>query len=311
VNPLRHLDARFLAPAPAERLATVRLLSGGFALTYLLARAPVLADFRAEPGRFAPVGAAAWLSSPLPAALAFALYLLALGAGIAFTLGLRFRWSGPLFALLMLWVTSYRNSFSMIFHTENLLVVHLGVLAQSDAAAALALDARGRPPPSPAGRFGWPLRLISATTTLAYVLAGIAKLKITGLSWMDGDVLRNYVAYDAFRKRQIGSVYSPFGGFLVQFGWPFPILSVLTLLLELGGPIALLKPWLTRLWVAGIWGFHLGVFASMAIAFPHPLSGVAFASMFACERVWQLRWLSAVPRWLHGADLRRADVRVR
>src|SRR5260221_7851711 len=100
---------------------------------------------------------------------------------------MRFAVTGPLFALLMLWVTSYRNSWGMIFHTDNLLVVHLGVLAQSDAAAALSIDARSRAAPAAsAARFGWPVRLISASTTFVYLLAGIAKLKITGWSWMDG-----------------------------------------------------------------------------------------------------------------------------
>jgi Vitamin K-dependent gamma-carboxylase len=301
VSWLRALDARFYAPAPAERLATLRLLSGAFALGYLLARAPVLADFRVAAGRFEPVGVAAWMNAPLAPALAFGLYLCALASGLAFTLGARFRISGPAFALLTLWVTSYRNSWGMIFHTENLLVIHLCVLAQSDAAAALSLDARkqsGSTQLAEHGRYGWPVRLISAATALSYCLAAIAKLKITGPSWMDGDVLRNYIAYDGMRKREIGSLHSPFGAWLVQYSWPFPLLSVLTFVLELSGPVALLVPALARIWALGIWGFHVGVFASMAIAFPHALSGVAFASVFRCERLWQLRGFARVRAWL-------------
>src|SRR4029077_2497715 len=75
---LRALDARFLAPAPAERLATVRFLTGAFACGYLLARAPVLADFRRAPGVFRPVGLAAWLHAPFPPSLVFALFGLTL-----------------------------------------------------------------------------------------------------------------------------------------------------------------------------------------------------------------------------------------
>jgi uncharacterized membrane protein YphA (DoxX/SURF4 family) len=300
VNPLRAIDSRFLAPVPADRLATLRLLSGAFSVIYLIVRAPVLADFRFVPGRFEPVGAAAWLSAPISPWLAFALYSLAVGSGVAFTLGWRFRVAGPVFALLMLWVTSYRNSWGMVFHTDNLLVLHLLVLAQSDAAAVLSLDARTRAEPPAAARFGWPVRLISACTVLAYLLAGIAKLKVTGVSWMDGEVLRNYVAYDGLRKSQIGSIHSPFGAILVQYEWPFPALSVLTMLLELTGPVLLLWPRASRIWAYGLYGFHIGVFASMAIAFPYPLSGIAFASLFECERLWRLRWFGWLPRLLRG-----------
>jgi hypothetical protein len=308
---LRAIDARFYKAVPPERLATLRFLSGLFSVVYLAVRGHVLADFRVEPGAFAPVGVVAWLHAPLPPPLVFALYAAALLSGIAFTLGARFVVSGPLFALLMLWVTSYRNSWGMIFHTDNLLVVHLAVIAQSDAAAVLSLDARRRGTlPASDPRFGWPLRLISATTTFAYLLAGIAKLKITGWSWMDGDVLRNYIAYDGMRKSQLGSVHSPFGGWIVQYAWPFPALSALTMLLELSGPFTLLVPSLARLWALGLYGFHIGVFASMAIAFPYPLSGVAFASLFACERLWGWRPLQALQRFLEGPALRAGHPRV-
>lgn len=297
----RALDTRFLAPAPAERLATLRVLTGAFTVIYLIVRGHVLADFRRAPGRFDPVGIAAWLPAPLPNACVFALYAAALASGVAFTIGYRFRISGPVFALLALWVTSYRNSWGMVFHNENLLVVHLLVIGLSDAAGALTPSTET--PAAPDARYGWPLRLISWITVIAYTLAGIAKLKVTGFSWMDGDVLRNYIAYDALRKSQIGSIYSPFGAFIVQYGWPFPLLSALTMLLELGGPVALLHPRLKLLWVLGLWGFHFGVFASMAIAFPYPLSGIAFASMFECERIWKWRILAPFARWFHAPQL--------
>jgi hypothetical protein len=41
------------------------------------------------------------------------------------------------FALLLLWVTTYRNSWGQVFHTENLMVLHV-VLAVSPAAMPVA-----------------------------------------------------------------------------------------------------------------------------------------------------------------------------
>ena len=285
---LRWLDARFMQPAPAERLATVRILTGAFALCYFVVRAPVMVDFRRAPGVFTPVGIASVLAAPLPSWLPFAIFALMLGVGVAFTLGTRFRVSGPAFALLALWVTSYRNSWGMIFHNDNLLVLHLLVLALCDSAAALSYDARTRGAAPSHARFGWPLRLLGLLTALAYLLAGVAKLKVSGLSWADGDVLRNYIAYDALRKLQIGSIASPLAPYLVQIEWPFAALSVMTLALELVGPVAIWQRQLALVWAAGLWAFHVGVLVSMAIAFPYPLSGIAFASLFRCERIWDL-----------------------
>jgi Vitamin K-dependent gamma-carboxylase len=286
----RRLDTWWLAPAPAERVATLRALCGAFAVVYLVARASVLADFRSFAARdFAPVGLANLLSSPLPASAVTLLYLATLTSGVAFTLGLRYRVSGPLFALSFLALTSYRNSWGMVFHTDNLLALHLGVLALAPAADALSLDARrlARPAAADDPRYGWPVRLLCTLTTLSYLLAGIAKLKLSGVAWMHGEILRNYIAYDAVRKAQVGSVYSPLGGVLVQYAWPFPIIGALTMLLELAGPLLLWHAKLARLWALGIYAFHVGVLATMAIAFPYPLSFVAFASFFECER-WRV-----------------------
>jgi hypothetical protein len=308
---LRWLDSLFFAPAPAERLATVRVLTGAFAVVYLLSRANVLGDFRAPPGRFVGVGLASWLSEPVSAGLQIGLFGLCVVLGVLFTLGRCYRWSGPLFALLLLWVTSYRNSWGMVFHTDNLLVLHVIALAACDAAEALSWDARGRAPVADSGRFGWPVRLLMALTALAYVLAGVAKLKIAGFSWTDGEVLRDQIAYDALRKSQIGSLSSPFAAYLVQLSWPYPVLSWLTLLFELGGPLLLWSRRLRMAWAAGLWSFHLGVLISMLIAFPYPLSGIAFASLFRCERLWQLRVLAPIHRFLGGAGLQATDTRVK
>lgn len=309
---LRALDRYWMAPAPPERLATVRVLVGAYALVYLVARAPVLADFSAfAPARFEPVGVVRALSVPLPAAAVWALWGASVVLAAAFAVGARFRLTGPLLAALLLWVTSYRNSWGMLFHTDNLLVLHAIVVGLCPAATdVLAVDARTRRAapdatasavPGADGVYGWPLRLLGWITVAAYALAGIAKLRESGLVWADGEILRNYIAFDAVRKIEVGSVYSPFGAWLVGFQAPFRVIGVLSLALELGGPLVLLHPRLTRAWVVGMWGFHLGVLAVMAIVFPYPLSGVAFAALLPCERIWRWRGLRRAHAWLGGS----------
>jgi hypothetical protein len=293
------LDRFWLAPAPARRLATLRVLTGAFSVVYLLVRAPVMVSFgRLDATQFEPVGVCHVLSGPQPAALTFALWALCVLAGVAFTLGARFRISGPMFGLLFLWDTSYRNSWGMIFHNDNLTVVHALVLGLCPAAGeALAWGARDQQEPPSASRYGWPIKLLCAAAVATYFLAGIAKLRGAGFHWAGGDVLRNYIAFDAMRKIELGSVHSPIGAWLVQFSWPFPIISAISLSLELGSPLALLHRKLGAFWALGMWGFHMGVLVMMAIVFPYPLT-VGLAPFWNAERIWQWRWLQGIARWL-------------
>src|SRR5262245_60393697 len=67
------------APGPAlgpARLATLRVLTGAFAVIYFVVRAPVMASFQSfRPAQFEPVGLARILESPLPAGWVLGIYL--------------------------------------------------------------------------------------------------------------------------------------------------------------------------------------------------------------------------------------------
>lgn len=283
------LDAWYRPVAAPERLAALRILVGGFAVAYLAIRLPNLLALY-DLGGFQPVGVASLLSSPLPPAVVVAQALLALLLGLAFALGLGFRVTGPAFALALLWVLTYRNAWGMIFHTENLLVMHVLALGCSPAGDVWSLDARrarrrGAAPPVPSARYGWPVRLLVLLTLGSYLVAGVAKLRLSGLGWAASDLLRNYIAYDNLRKHLLGDWYSPLGGWLVRFDWLFPPLAAGSLLLELLAPLALLGPRTARVWSLLAWSFHLGVWAIMAIFFPYPLLGLAYAPLFAVERL--------------------------
>ena len=296
---LRAVDRWWRPDVPAARLAALRILVGSFASVYLAARLVHLISFVDFPvASFEPVGIVALLAAPAPAALVLTAVLLALPLALAFTLGWRFRLCGPAFALLLLWVLTYRNSWGMVFHTENLLVLHVLILGLTRSADAWSLDAR-RAPITPRPRaYGWPTRLLAALTVATYLLAGVAKLRLSGLPWVDSDLLRNYIAYDNLRKLELGDAYSPLGGLLVAHGWLFPPLAFASLALELLAPLALLGPRLARVWSFAAWCFHLGVLAVMAIFFPYPLFGLAFAPLFHIERLPLWRWFG-----LHAPDL--------
>ncbi len=289
---LERIDEVVRPRAPAERLAAVRLLVGAFVAVYVLARAPALASVaHRKAAEFAPVGPAQILSGPLPPWAVYAVVAAAVALAVPFAVGWKFRWTAPAYAAALLWATSYRNSFGMIFHTENLFVLHVAVLAVSDAASAWSLDARGREAPEPSRRYGVALTALSVVTVLAYVLAGVAKLRISGFDWVTGDALRNHIAHDNLRKVLLGDGYSVVGAWLVRHDWVFPPVAMLTVVLELGAPLALLSRRIALVVLGGIYAFHLGVLLLMWILFPYPLTGIAFASFFRAERLvaWVLR----------------------
>jgi Vitamin K-dependent gamma-carboxylase len=291
---LKRLVSWWLTPMPAQRLALLRLALGALALGYLVIRAPHLVGLAEFPARqFQPVGLCAALTEPLPASLVMASVVLALLAGVAFVAGLGFALSGPAFALSFLWVTTYRSSFGMVFHTENLLALHLLLLGASRAADALSVDERrrNRTMPTPSAEYGWPVRALCLVTVLAYVLAGVAKLKLAGGPWLEGELLRRQIAYDNLRKLELGTEVSPLGPWLVRHRAVFPVLAVATMLVELGAPLALVRARVAKAWVAAAWGFHVGVLLFMSIGFFYQLSGFAYLSFFPVERGWQ--WLLA------------------
>jgi hypothetical protein len=298
------------APAPALRLAILRAAAGAFALIYLSIRFRSFTGVRTfQPWEFAPVGLARILGAPLPGNLVLLSVGLAIVLSALFMVGFRHRVVGPSFALLLLWITSYRSSWGMLFHTDNLLCLHVLVLGVAPAADAFSLDAlrvrdRGRAPAQePHGRYGWAIRVLCLIAVCTYVVAGIAKLKLAGLAWANGDTLRTQIAYDNLRKIELGSSSSALGVWLLRHGWVFGPLSILSLLIELGAPLALLNLRAALVWASAAWCFHLGVALLMHIAFPYPLSLVAFLPFFPVERGFE----TAAYRWLRSKWPRPVD----
>lgn len=282
---LRVIDGWWMQPGRARPLVFFRVVVGLYAFFYLFWQWDHLtssADF--ESNQFEPVGVATLASQPLAGWLIYALLLAAILLCIAFTLGWRFRLTGPLFALLLLWVLTYRNSWGQIYHVENLLVLHALVLGFASSADDLSLDARSRSPRTGADiRYGWPLRLCATITVTTYFLAGWAKLETSGMEWITSEALRNHIAYDNLRYELMGNYDAPIGRWMLGQDWLFKPMAVLTLVVELGAPLALLRRRIAFVWTSAVWLFHLGVLASMLIIFLYPLSGLAFLPLFAWD----------------------------
>ena len=272
------LDRWLFAPQRATHLALVRIAVSCYALGWLLVTSNELIDLgRLDPARFDPVGVVAAAGISPASTTAIAVWVVTTGAsGVAFALGGRTRLSGPLFAAGLLWLTTYQNSWSKLLHTENLLVIHVLVLAVSPCADAFAIGRRNSTTPAWSPRYGWPLRALAVATVLSYVIAGITKLRHAGLDWVDPDNLRNWVAYDLVRKELFGDPYLPLAVPLLRHAWLFAPIAVATLVIELGSPVALASRRAAITWSAAAWSFHLSVLALMSVAFPYQLLGIAY-----------------------------------
>ncbi len=85
---LSRIDHFWYRPAPATRLAALRIIIGGFALGYVVIRGPHLmgyADFDAS--QFQPTGVASALSGTLPDDVLRVLVAITIMAGVAFVIG--------------------------------------------------------------------------------------------------------------------------------------------------------------------------------------------------------------------------------
>jgi hypothetical protein len=279
---MKRLADWWFAPAPAERLAALRIAIGAYAAVYLIARLPELvASAQLHRGSFEPLGVVRILGAPLPPWLAIAITIATIGLMIAFALGLVYRIVAPIAALALLWTLSYRNAWGQPFHTENLVVLHVLALACAPAADAWALAPR--PEHEEGGDYGWAIKLLAALTAATYVIAGVAKLRLAGWAWLDGEQLRNQIAIDNARKVLLGAAPSRFAmPFLEHPSW-FTTFSVLTLVIELGAPLVVLGRRVARVWALTAWLFHVGVLALMNIVFPYPLLGLAFLPLLEPE----------------------------
>jgi hypothetical protein len=292
-GPRPRLAQWWFAPAPAERLAALRIAIGGFATAWTIARLPeVIAVARMPASQLAPVGVVRVLAAPLPAIGVAAIAVATVACLIGLTAGFRYRITAPLAAIGVLWTLSYRNSWGMVFHTENLMVLHVVALACAPAADAWAVGARPPRREPPDAGYGWAIKLLAALTLATYLLAGVAKLRLAGVAWIDGGQLRNQIAIDHLRKALLGGLTAPLARPLVAHPGGLVALSLATLALELGAPLALLGGRTARCWAWGAWGFHLGVVLAMNVWFPYHIAWIAFLPLVAAERV-----VGAPMRW--------------
>ncbi len=299
-------------PAPAGRLALLRVFIGGYALWYVYTRWNLLCDLAHKSSKlWEPVGIFRVLGRPMDPVAVDWMVATTLIAGILFVLGWSYRYSGPGFALLLYATLCYRNSWSMIFHMHNLLVLHVLILGFVRAADRCSLDAaiqRLRPlrlgrsgpalPRAAAWEYGWPIRLICTVTVVGYFLAGVAKvMSPAGWMWAAGESMRSQIAVDTIRKEVLEGGGMVAAYLLYHQVWLFTVLGIVTYIVEIGAPLFLLDRRAIRCWAIATLGMHWGIYFIMGIKFRYQLSAVMFLPFFPVEQLifwWKAIWSRAV-----------------
>ena len=273
---------------PAERLAVLRVLVGLYSVIYFCVRIPYWLSFaRHRAVQFDPVGVLVWMDAPMSPGLYQTLVVLTALGSVLFFIGAWYKVAAPVFAALLFVVLCYANSWGTVLHTDNLWLAHVVALSMAPAADAVSYDARSNTTPLPAHfKYGWAIRLMCLVCVCAYFIAGLAKVKNSGLDFVGGETLRNYVAMDNVRKLELGSpFYSPLAVWMLEYTATFRVLAMGSMVLELGAPVAMMHRYIAKPWTIAMWGFHVGVLALMAIGFFYPITFIAFAPFWRVERL--------------------------
>jgi hypothetical protein len=307
---MKHLAALFerlwFEPMTPITLAVCRIITGIYAFDYLTTwRRALLRSAGGAPEVFHPIGVARILDQPIPVELYDGLFSLCVFLSSLFTAGVLHRILAPIFAVALLFVLSYSNSWAMVFHTENMVVVHVLILAIAPSAAALSIDASytredpkltrfglARHEPEADMKFRWPVRVLQLGATLPYVVAGVAKVDgAAGWTWAMGTNLRDQITMNGLYYEVLMDGAEPIT--FQVYGWDgaFMFAATMTLVLELGAPLALLHRWAGYVFVAGIMSMHWSILILMGIPFPYQLYGCAFACFFVWDR--PVTWLTA------------------
>ncbi|MDO5635083.1 MAG: hypothetical protein Q4G34_09485 [Micrococcus sp.] len=280
---LGHRVMDVLRPAAtAVRPAALRLAIGAYSARHQFRRRLMLRRIHAQSAeRFAPVGPCRILRQPLAPAVADRIYDVGQVVNLLATLGVAHRVTGPLNAALHVWTMSYRNSWGMILHNDNMLVLHQTVLGTTRSADALSVDAllqgRGLSPQGFDRRYGAVPVAMNAAASAIYVISGVAKIRSElGVKWAGGDVLRGQIAIDGLRKDLFGSQKPATGVALYPRKDLFTLMATGALAVELGAPLSLLHPRVGQAFALAAWGMHWGIRVVMDIRFPYNTSGFSY-----------------------------------
>ena len=292
-NVLERVDVWLFAPEPAGRVRATRAAIAGL-LLIRLATGPY-ADLAGQPAAlFRPVWFLAWLGQmPSQAVLVGLQVVGALAAGLAI-LAWRERatfllaWSS-LLVLDGLWASRGK-----VQHNDLPLLLVAAVLACAPVRLRWTDERRS-------AAFGWPVRTSIVVVTGIYFLTGFQKLVSSGPAWVLSDNLRNVMYAAPFTHH---APTDEVARLIADHAWLAHTVALVTILVELGALVALLRPRARVAYVLAVAVLHAGVFLTHGLDYSMWLGTAAIVLID-----WRPTALRASARHEarkveHGTDLR-------
>lgn len=282
----RRWDRYFFAPDTPRNLAACRILFYGGLLALNWRE-----DFPAW-GRVADVfWTPIWtferfgLARPDPATLG--VLSVAWKASLALScLGLLTRPAGLVAFALGFLLLGIPHGMGDLSHGDAAAVLVLGVMAFARSGDALSLDRRirGGPPAPPSGEYRWPVRAAWLILSTVFFAAGYAKLYRGGWEWAFSENMAFILSEHQFPPEHPEAMV-PWGLWIARRPWAAQGLAAVTLVLELGYPLAMFTRKARLVFVPGM---LLGVLGFRV------LMGPSFFPLILCHVFWV--------RWVPGPD---------
>lgn len=163
-------------------------------------------------------------------------------------------------------------------HYAALPIFILLLLALSRCGDAFSLDAYGQWAAAPSGEYTWPLRAVWVLLACVFLLAGVAKLRASGLAWVTSD----FFAFTLRRANYpLGRVapapLTEWGLWIAQHPWLCRFLAGSSLLCELAYPLTLFSRRLRAPLIFAMFSMLVGVKVVL---------GPPFETFLLCHLFW-------------------------
>ena len=303
-SPLAALEGFVFAPESARRLASLRI--GLFAL---LALRLAIGDYGFVAGQpaalFDPVSLFHLLPSMPSTGVVDVLQPLGVVVALLAAGGLWPRATFPAAFALAVFLELMLNATGKIVHNEVLLVLCLLPLLATPRTSCRAwalrpprgaesAEAKTHPGERCGIAYGWPIRLAMVIVGLAYLIAGLQKLRYSGLDWVTSDNLR-YVLWSASDSQ---AEPNQLGLLVADHAALAHLLAGASLALELGFILCLPFPRLRWILIPSVIGLHVGIRLMMGLDYSAQWLTVLIVFVnwpLVVERIRRGEWRRPVP----------------
>jgi hypothetical protein len=184
--------------------------------------------------------------------------------------------------MLGIYLLGLAQNFGKSAHGEAVLVLMMGVLMLSRCGDAFSIDAllaarRGKPAPRKSGEYTWPIKMAWILLSLVFFSAGLTKLKRSGLEWITSDHMAIILLSHNYALR---NPPTRLGLWIAKRAWRCHVLAALSLLTEVGFPLALTHRYLRAWFVISGLMMQAGIALTLGIWF----------STFLCMYLFFVPW---------------------